>query len=159
MSERKRFARRIASKDALAGALFGAIGLTGVVLARALPVGEAARMGPGYMPLAFSWLLAGLGLLIVARATLAGSDEEAGATGAAWRIRPIGAVLASVVLFGLTVERLGLALAVALVVVAASLASPETRRGEVALLASGLSAFSALLFVELLGLPIKLWPW
>lgn len=149
--------RRILSKDALAGALFLAVGLSGVALSQTLQAGTAARMGPGYMPLAFSWLLAGLGLVVVARSALSG--PRPGPPDGTWRSRPIGAVLVSIVLFGLGIERLGLLLAVALVVVTASLASPETRRLEIALLALGLSAFSALLFVTLLGLPIALWPW
>ena len=159
MNDGRRSARDLVSRDGIAGALFAAAGLAGVVVSRALPVGEAARMGPGFMPLAFSWLLAGLGLLILTRSLLLVRPARGEPSpGAGWWLRPIGAVLASIVLFALTVERLGLVIAVAAVVVTASLASPESRRIEVALLAVGLASFSAILFVKLLGLPIALWP-
>ena len=67
-------------------------------------------------------------------------------------------VVASALVFGLTIERTGLVLSVFLTVLTAAGALPVWRRLEAFGLAAGLSIFSSLLFVTLLRLPIKLWP-
>ena len=145
--------KALGSKNALSGLLFLAMGLLGGVLSLDLPVGDRIRMGAGYVPLALSIVLSGLGLLVLARAVLSGAAPATG-----WHARPVSFLVASALVFGLTVERTGLLLSVFLTVLTAAGALPVWRRLEALGLAAGLSIFSSLLFVTLLRLPIKLWP-
>jgi hypothetical protein len=105
------------------------------------------------MPLVLSITLTGLGIVVLARSLL---ERTAGA--AAWRVRPLLLVVASALVFGLTIERTGLLLSIFLTVLTAAAAMPKWRRLEALALAAGLSIFSALLFVMLLRLPIPVLP-
>ena len=67
-------------------------------------------------------------------------------------------MVASALVFGLTIERTGLLLSIFLTVLTAAPAFPEWRRAESVALAAGLSLFSVLLFVILLRLPIPVLP-
>jgi hypothetical protein len=145
--------KALGSKNALSGLLFLAIGLLSGAFSLDLPIGDRIRMGAGYVPLALSIVLSGLGLLVLARAVL-----SCGAPVTGWHARPVSFVVASALVFGLTVERTGLLLSVFLTVLTAAGALPVWRRLEALGLAAGLSIFSSLLFVTLLRLPIKLWP-
>jgi putative tricarboxylic transport membrane protein len=145
--------KALGSKDVLSGLLFIAVGLLSGALSLGLPIGDRIRMGAGYVPLALSIILSGLGLLVLIRGVLRGSAPVMG-----WHARPVSFVVASALVFGLTVERTGLLLSVFLTVLTAAGALPIWRRLEVFGLAVGLSVFSSLLFVTLLRLPIKLWP-
>ncbi|MDQ8732322.1 tripartite tricarboxylate transporter TctB family protein [Bradyrhizobium sp. LHD-71] len=145
--------KALRSKDALSGLLFLAAGLLSGALSLGLPIGDRIRMGAGYTPLALSIVLTGLGLIVLARGALNGSAPLTG-----WHARPVSFVLASALMFGLTVERTGLFLSVFLAALTAAGASPAWRRLEAVSLAAGLAIFSSLLFVMLLRLPIKLWP-
>jgi hypothetical protein len=145
--------KALGSKNALAGMLFLAVGLVSCSLSLGLPIGDRIRMGAGYVPLALSIILSGLGLLVLARSVLSGSAPMTG-----WQARPVSFVVSSALVFGLTVERTGLFLSVFLTVLTAAGALPVWRRLEAFILAAGLSIFSSLLFVTLLRLPIKLWP-
>ena len=141
------------SKDALSGLLFLAAGVLSGALSLGLPIGDRVRMGAGYVPLALSIILSGLGLLVLVRGVLRGGAPVTG-----WHARPVFFVVASALVFGLTIERTGLVLSVFLTVLTAAGALPVWRRLEAFGLAAGLSIFSSLLFVTLLKLPIKLWP-
>jgi len=71
-------------------------------------------------------------------------------------LRPCIAVTGSVVVFALTVERLGFLAAVASNVLVATLASGELRVSQAVLLAAVVAAVMALLFVGLLDQPLPL---
>jgi putative tricarboxylic transport membrane protein len=129
-------------QNAAAGLLFCTIGLIGIVLSLRLSVGTAMHMGPGFMPLALSFLLFGLGAII----------------GLRWHARPLLAVTGAVLLFAALINRLGLILAVIATVALCAVAAPESRKWETVALATCLAAFCAALFKFLLGLPIGLWP-
>lgn len=141
------------SKDTLSGLLFVAAGLVGAVLSSNLPIGDKIHMEAGYMPLVLSITLTGLGILVLGRSLF-----DRAATGVAWQARPLLFVVASALVFGLTIERTGLLLSIFLTVLTAAAALPEWRRLEALALAAGLSLFSALLFVMLLRLPIPVLP-
>jgi hypothetical protein len=144
-------------RDALAGAIFIALGLTFVFGAMGLERGTAFRMGPGYFPL----VLAGLLILIGAAIALRALREEAIAIhmhAVPWR--GLVLILAAPVLFGLTVQGLGLLPAIVIVAAVSSFAS----RRMTPVLAAGitvvLTAFCVLVFNVGLGLPIRLFgPW
>ena len=111
------------------------------------------RMGPGYLPTALSYLLFLVGLWMIV-----GSLFARGAPLERWYVRPLIFVLGAVLLFALGIEKLGLFLAIVVLVIAAALATPESRWKEVLVAAVALGAFSTVLFIYLLGLPLSPWP-
>jgi hypothetical protein len=140
------------SQDIALGSLFVAVGLTALLIALNYPMGTAGRMGPGYFPVIVSTLLSLTGAAILLRARLGSS----GAIGTA-RWTPLAVVTVAIMLFGLTIERLGLPLAVLLLCVVAATASVRFRLSWKA--AAGAVAFSVLcgiLFVKMLGVQIPL---
>jgi hypothetical protein len=100
-----------------------------------------------------SYVLLGLGLATAALAAL-----RPGAASGTWYLRPLLCILAALVVFSLGVDQMGLFITTALVIIVASLATPETRWLEVICVAFGLAAFSTILFINLLGLAIPAWP-
>lgn len=142
-----------APKDFYAGLLFIAIGALGAALALRYPFGSATRMGPGFLPTILSGITALLGLSILLRSFVI--DGEA-VTRVVWR--PLVLITAAIVVFGLTVTRAGLVVAVMATAIVGGLAARDMGRVELVLLALGLAAFSAVVFVHGLGQPIGLWP-
>jgi hypothetical protein len=76
----------------------------------------------------------------------------------AWR--DLLLILSSTVLFSILIRNAGLVAAVVTIVVVGAYASTRFRWGYALLLAFGLAAFCALLFIKALGLPIPMiGPW
>lgn len=150
------------SREVWAGLLCVAVGTAFALGAQAYEMGDAAQMGPGYLPRALGWVLAGLGVLIALR----GLRHRAGGPAPGLSVRPLLAILSANALFGLCLAGwpalglppLGLVLGVLTLVAVASLAQPGARPLAVLALALGLAAFSALVFVRGLGLALPLWP-
>lgn len=135
---------------------FGAIGLD---------TGSLANFGAGAMPRALSILLLVAGLALLLR----GATQPAGeAEPLELALRPTAIVALSIALFGLFVRgghfgpvstpQLGLAVVGPLTVLVAGCASPEPRLGDLLVLAFGLSAATLLLFADLLGVTIPVFP-
>jgi hypothetical protein len=140
-------------KDFWCGALFFAVGIAFLVVARDYRVGTAARMGPGFFPTLLGGLLAGLGLLLAVPAIVREGDAFPRLH---WR--PLLTILASIVVFALLLQPLGFVLAAVVLVVIGGFADPELRPVESIGLAVLLTTFSVGIFVLLLGLPLNLWP-
>jgi len=133
--------------------LFVSFGMVALLVGRDYPMGTAMRMGPGYFPMILGALVTLLGLVLVARGLLVrGEPVEAPA------ILPLLLVLASVALFALTVEDLGIVAAVVGVVVVSSLARGKPHWGEILLVSVVMAALAVGLFTKGLGLPFKIWP-
>jgi hypothetical protein len=150
--------RIVRRKNVLAGLMFILIAVLGLWLSRNYPVGTALRMSTGYVPRLLCWLLMGLGGIVLIqglRETDAAGPRESGALKRLW---PVVVVTASLVAFGLTLERIGLVLAIALLVAIASLAARDLKPWEALAAAAGLIAISWTIFIFGLGLPIPLWP-
>jgi hypothetical protein len=142
-----------APKDFFAGLMFIGIGALGAVLATHYAFGTALRMGPGYFPTLLSWGTMLLGAVILLRSfTLDGLPVSR----IGWR--PLVFVLASIVVFGLLVTKVGLVLTTIVATIVGGVASREMRWVELVLLSVGLAAFCAGVFVYGLGQPIELWP-
>jgi hypothetical protein len=139
-------------RDLGAGLLFIAFGIVGLWFGRNYAIGTAARMGPGYFPAMLSGLLIVLGSYIAARAFVLEGPPIA-----IFRWRSLLAVLSGVALFALTVQRLGAAIAVVIVVCVAALGLRESRWKEVVPLAIFVSAFCVLVFIVALKQPLPLW--
>jgi len=136
------------ARDLLAGSLFLVLGIAFLILAQDYELGSARRMGPGYFPVVLSLILMVIGVATVVRAFLVPGLPIQDFAGKA-----LALVAASIVLFGLLVERAGLGLATAVLVLAAAPASRNSRALSAILLAAGLGGFCVLVFVRGLGLP------
>ena len=141
------------STDLLSGLLFTALGVGALCISWRYPAGTAARMGPGYFPHLISGLLVFLGTILIVR-----SWFRPGETIAIIDLRPLLFVLLGTIAFGLLIERAGFIAACVVLIVASRLARPDFRIVEVLLLATGLAACSAALFIYALGLSVRLLP-
>jgi len=141
-------------EDLLAGLLFVAFGVAAIVFSRSYPVGDAARMGPGYFPRLLGILLVLLGAALCYR----GFSSKTADAPSAWRWRPLIIVLVGVGVFGLVAKWLGLIVAGMLLVAISSFAHSEFNWKEA--LASGIvqGVAAVVLFVYGLGLPLPVWP-
>ncbi len=122
---------------------------------RDLPVGRAVRMGPGWAPMALCLLLAGLGFLLLIRGCFTRAKDWPRQP---WPLRAAAPVVGSLLLFGLSVESLGLFLASGLSVFLASLGAADFRGREAAAVSIALAVGVSLLFGLGLGLPLKILP-
>jgi putative tricarboxylic transport membrane protein len=141
-------------KDVLAGAMFMAVALLGLWVSREYPIGTALRMGTGYVPRLLCWVLLALGALVLLGGLRGGSSGSAAAF--AWR--PVVCVAGSLALFGLALERLGLVIAILLLIGLGALASRMLRPVETIIAALVLIALSWSIFIFGLGLTIPVWP-
>ncbi len=142
-------------KNVVAGLAFMAVAVLGLWLSRNYPIGTAVRMGTGYVPRLLCWILLLLGGVVFALGALGGDSlrSEPGA-----RIRPLILVPASIVAFGVSIERFGLVVATLLLVGVASLAGRELRPVETAITAVVLCVLLVTIFVWGLGMPLMIWP-
>jgi hypothetical protein len=154
--QRERGPRRVAGFDAvdLAGGLIVLSGGLAVAIgAMSYPIGELTRMGPGYFPLAVGTVLAvlGFGLVVASRTTTTRLP--------ALRLRPVLAVFAGLVFWGLTLERLGLVPSTLGLVILVSLAQDRPSLVMIGATAAFLIAFSLGVFVYGLAIPIPAFWW
>jgi hypothetical protein len=151
--------RALARKDVLAGILFMAVAVLGLWVSRNYPIGTAVRMGTGYVPRLLCWILLGLGAVVLLQG-LRESDAErslsSGGEVSGWR--PVLFVTASLVVFGLSIERLGLVVSICLLVGLGALAARGLRPVETLSAALVLIVLSWAIFIVGLGLTIPVWP-
>jgi hypothetical protein len=147
----------IARKDVLAGLLFCGVALIGLIVSRDYPIGTALRMGTGYVPRLLCWMLLALGALVLLQGL---RDAEVGRIAASGRSawRPVIFVTTSLVLFGLTIERLGLVVAILLLIGVGAVAARGLRPVETMAAAVVLIVLSWGIFIVGLGLAIPVWP-
>ena len=151
-------------KDFFAGLLFAAAGSAFALGATRYSIGTAARMGPGYFPLALGVLLALLGVAIAVKALVARTPD--GDPVGRWGWRPLFFVLMGNVVFGvllaglpgLGVPAMGLVVAIYGLTFVAALGSAEFNAREVFVLATVLAAGSCAAFVWALKLQFAVWP-
>jgi hypothetical protein len=144
----------LARKDVLAGFMFVGVAALGLYLSRNYPIGTALRMGTGYVPRLLCWILLGLGAVLLIRGLRAG--EALGGPPLRWR--PILLVPASLLIFALTIQPLGLVIATLLLIAVGSQAGRELRLLEIVIAAIVLVAITLGIFVWGLGLPLQVWP-
>ncbi|MBV9348731.1 MAG: tripartite tricarboxylate transporter TctB family protein [Pseudolabrys sp.] len=144
---------RINVPDLAFAAFLVALGAFAFALSAQLSVGNAAAMGPGYVPRGLAILVMIYGLGLGLRALFSG--EAAFPT---VELRPLLLIMGAVALFALLLPVAGLAITSFAIVVCAGFASYDVRLRENALAALVLAAGAVLLFVTALGLPIPIWP-
>jgi putative tricarboxylic transport membrane protein len=150
--------RVLSRKNVLAGLMFIGVAALGLWLSRHYPVGTTLRMGTGYVPRLLCWLLMGLGAVVLVQGLREARSEAPSDGGALTRLWPIVVVTTSLVVFGLSLERLGLVVAVLLLIAIGSLAARGIKPWEALLAALGLIVLSWTVFIRGLGLTIPVWP-
>ena len=145
-------------KDVLAGLLFVAVALIGLYVSRNYPIGTAVRMGTGYVPRLLCWLLLGLGAWVLVQGFFETQSERAASLSATAAWRPLVFVTASLVIFGLSIERLGLVLSILLLIVVGAAGARGLRPFETVAAAVVLILLSWGIFIVGLGLAIPVWP-
>ena len=140
-------------RDVAAGALMFVLGAVIAVAAFELRIGTPARMGPGFLPLGLGLMLGAAGMAIGLAALREGEDLPA-----LVRPWPLAVLVAAFVAFALLIEQAGLAPAGFAAVLIAGAAARRRNWWEGPLYAALLCAFAVLIFVELLGMPLRVWP-
>jgi hypothetical protein len=143
---------RRALKDIMAGAIFIVLGLLFATGSLAYEIGSPVEMGPGYVPLVLGLILAGLGLLIIAKGFIAGEGEPVGWVD--WRA--IILITAALLFFGITVRGVGVVGALFGSSLLAALARSATSIREALLFAAALTVLSVLIFILALQLRLPL---
>ena len=145
---------RVNAPDLAFAVFLIALGALAFSLASQLSMGSAAAMGPGYVPRGLSVIIMIYGAVLGARALFSGQLPFP-----AVELRPLLLLSAAVVLFAILLPVVGLALTSVVIVVCAGYAAYDVRMRENAIAALALAAFASILFVSVLGLPIKVLPW
>jgi putative tricarboxylic transport membrane protein len=148
MSARKRDLNEI-----MTGSFLVLVALLAFYLASPLSRGTDVGLGPGFVPYVFATALAVLGALMVIHGL-----SHPGEAPEPWHLRPLFLVLLSVAFFALSIQRLGLVVAVFGLVLIGCAANRGTTWREALVLAIGSVVGCALVFVKALGLAIALWP-
>lgn len=142
-----------APQDLGAALIFLLVGLGGLWFGAMLPGLQAGgQLGSGTMPRILSWICVGFSALMLVRAVRRDGPAMASVP---WRA--LAVVSLAVILFGVLIERIGYLPTAILVPLAAGFALAGVRWREALLVAVLLGLGTSLLFVVLLGQPLKLW--
>ena len=151
-------------KDFFSGVMFMGVGVAFAWGASSYPIGNGARMGPGYFPLALGILLAVLGGLITFKALVVETVDGDKIGTIAWK--PLVFIILANVVFGAMIGGLpkiglpamGLIVGIYALTFIASLAGDDFKFREVIVLATILAILSYLAFIVLLKLQFPVWP-
>jgi len=152
------FWRALARKDVLAGLLFIAVAALGLWISRDYPIGTTLRMGTGYVPRLLCWLLLGLGAIVLVQGLREAQGARSLSSGDVSALRPLVFVTASLIIFGLGIERLGLIVSILLLIGVGAIAARGLRPAETLAAALVLIILSWGIFILGLGLTIPVWP-
>lgn len=139
-------------KHLMTGTFLILVAAVAIYASRQLSTFTEIGLGPGFLPRT----LAGV-QFVFGSALIVSGFMSVGEPIVRWPARPL-LVLVAVVFFGMSLESMGMVIAVMGLVLIACTANSEMRPVEAAILAVGSAAFSAVLFVTLLGLTIPVWP-
>lgn len=151
-------------KDFFAGLMFMSVGVAFAWGATNYPIGDGARMGPGYFPLVLGILLAVLGGAITFKALVVETFDGDHIGAIAWK--PLFFIILSNLIFGAAIgglpsiglPPLGLVVGIFLLTFVAANAGDEFKLKEVAILATLLAILSYAAFILLLNLQFPVWP-
>ena len=138
------------------GLMFIVVGISFTIGATNYSFGSSARPGPGYFPFGLGLLMAVLGGMVLF-GSLTVETEDGDKIGAfAWK--PLIVIVASVIVFGLLLPRLGMIATLPILVVMSAAAGDEFHWKDALINAVILTAGSWLIFIKGLNLTIPLWP-
>lgn len=139
--------------DVPAGGLFITIGVFGLYFSRSMSLGTATAVGSGFMPLLVSSLLVLFGAVVLVQGV-----RQSGEVVSITSLRPLVLVTLCVVIFAVTVERLGLVLAVMLTVFVSAFAGERPRLLQSLVVGAALSVACVAIFIWGAKLPLNAWP-
>ena len=131
------------SKQLVAGVLFVLIGASAIYLSREYSAGTATNMGPGYFPTLLGIILLGLGCIVIFQ----GVSQNLRDPVEDLELLPLFFLTSSVIVFGLTVDKIGLVGATFALVILSSYQRLFSKPIEVLIIAAVLSSISVALFV------------
>jgi putative tricarboxylic transport membrane protein len=140
-------------QDLATGILFILVGAAALWIGADYPMGTAQRPGTGVLPYILSWCLIGTGGLLLIKAAYSVGVPITG-----WSWRPILAVTAGTVVFGLMIDDYGLVATMIVSMAICALGTHETRWFEFTVFTVIMIVSSWALFIWLLGMPIRTWP-
>lgn len=143
-------------KDFWSGLMFVAVGVAFSWGALNYSFGSSARPGPAYFPFGLGVLLAILGAVTLFEALTIETEDGEPIGAISWK--PLLIIVGSIALFGFLLPRLGMVLALPILVVTSALAGDEFHWGEALGNAAVLTVGSWAIFIYGLGLVIPLWP-
>jgi Tripartite tricarboxylate transporter TctB family len=143
-------------KDFWSGLMFIVVGTGFAVGALSYSFGSSARPGPAYFPFGLGILTAVLGAVLLFGALTI--ETEDGEPIGAWPVKQMVLIIGAVVIFGLLIPKIGMAVALPLLIGISSLASGEFHWKEVLINSVVLTVGSWAIFIKGLGLIIPLWP-
>ena len=143
------------AKDFWSGLIYICLGSSAMLIARDYSMGTAVKMEPAYFPTILGGLLVLIGAIAVIR-----SFVVPGTPIGAFAFKGLVLITGASVLFGATVRGAGLIVALPLLVIISAYASVRFRWRTALIMATGLMAFCALVFVKGLGIPLPIiGPW
>ena len=145
--------KRLLTLEFASGLFVTAIGVFARVAVGNLEIGQAREMGPGYLPALLAWIILAAGLGMTVWALVKGSEALP-----QMHWRPLFVISLATLVFGLTIDRLGMVVAVVASTAIASLASAISRPRDTPILCAVLAAGAVLMFIKGLALPISIWP-
>lgn len=147
---------RISRDDLFTGAIFVAIGAYFSIESLNYDLGTLFKMGPGFMPLVLGGVLAALGLAIAINGIR--KPVDVAKEPVSWRA--IALILLTIGFFGVTIRGLGFVPTIFAGTVLTALASRTTNIVGAAVIATGLTVLSTLVFVIGLRLQVPMiGPW
>jgi hypothetical protein len=139
-------------KDFWSGMLLIVTGAGAIFIARNYPFGTSLRMGPGYFPIVLGGILIAFGLYIAVMGLRLDAEKLDGS----WSLRALIVLPASLVLFGLMIDRVGFIPAMLVLIFGSATASTQFKLVEVLLFSVFLTALCVVVFIWALGLPYEL---
>jgi hypothetical protein len=141
-----------ATKSTCAGVIFVLLGIAAFLKSQTYPIGTVTDMGAGYIPAVIGLLLTIFGLAAIVRARAIGNHEAVGTVD----VGSLAAIVAGVVLFALSIERIGLAVGVAILVACTCYRRILSHPLEVLITYLVLLAIAVSLFIYGLALPLHI---
>lgn len=139
-------------KDFWTGIIYLGVGVAAFLIARDYSFGTGARMGPGYFPSVICSLLIVFGVVAVIR-----SFRVDGGPIGSWAIKAMVLVIGGTVAFGFLLPRMGLPVAMVVLVLMSAAASSKFRFEVLpTVMLAALVVFCSVVFVKGLGVPMPL---
>lgn len=138
-------------QDFWAGMMFLGLGILAVYLSKDYPLGRAMRMGPGYFPTYLGWLMIIVGSIVGGRSFFRDPTEEEVTT--KWAIVPLALMPASVAVFAVLIDTVGLVIAVLAMLVLANASIKNFRPIEFTVNFVVLLCIAIFVFQKGLGVP------
>ena len=143
-------------KDFWSGLMFIAVGLGFAWGATDYNFGSSARPGPAYFPFGLGILMAVLGATVLFKALT--FEVEGGDRIGRWAWKPLLIIVGAVAGFGFILPKLGMIIALPLLIFVAAQAGDEFRWKEALVNAAVITLMSWGIFIKGLSLTIPLWP-